>query len=142
MAHLPPAPWPVAQEWGLWGRKGAARGGLGLGWLGTECGIFIALLSHPQTPGGSTEKAGRGWLMDLPSSDSVLGSCAPSTVLSCLDPELHRRFYSPGKKFWPQPPVSSVCVCVSRSVVSDSLRPHGLQPARLLWPWHTLSLVQ
>ena len=28
-----------------------------------------------------------------------------------------------------------VCVCVSRSVVSDSLRPHGLQPARLLSPW-------
>ena len=26
-------------------------------------------------------------------------------------------------------------VCVSRSVVSDSLRPHGLQPARLLCPW-------
>ena len=33
-----------------------------------------------------------------------------------------------------------VCVCVSvcvlsRSVVSDSLRPHGLYPARLLCPW-------
>ena len=28
------------------------------------------------------------------------------------------------------------CVCVSRSVVSDSLQPHGLQPARLLCPWH------
>ena len=25
----------------------------------------------------------------------------------------------------------------SRSVVSDSLRPHGLQPARLLCPWHS-----
>ena len=24
---------------------------------------------------------------------------------------------------------------LSRSVVSDSLRPRGLQPARLLWPW-------
>ena len=31
---------------------------------------------------------------------------------------------------------STVCdVCVSRSVVSDSLRPHGLQPTRLLCPW-------
>ena len=26
-------------------------------------------------------------------------------------------------------------VCVSHSVMSDSLRPHGLQPARLLCPW-------
>ena len=28
-----------------------------------------------------------------------------------------------------------VCVCVSRSVLSNSLRPHGLKPARLLCPW-------
>ena len=28
-----------------------------------------------------------------------------------------------------------VCVCVSCSVVSDSLWPHGLQPTRLLCPW-------
>ena len=28
-----------------------------------------------------------------------------------------------------------VCVCVSRSVVSKSMGPHGLQPARLLYPW-------
>ena len=28
-----------------------------------------------------------------------------------------------------------VCLCVSRSVVSDSLQPHRLQPARLLCPW-------
>ena len=30
-----------------------------------------------------------------------------------------------------------VCVC-AYSVVSDSLRPHGLEPARLLWPWNLL----
>ena len=31
----------------------------------------------------------------------------------------------------------SMCVCVlSRSVVTYSLRPHGLQPARLLCPWN------
>ena len=29
----------------------------------------------------------------------------------------------------------NLIVCVSRSVVSDSLRPHGLQPARLPCPW-------
>ena len=29
----------------------------------------------------------------------------------------------------------SVCVCVSCSVVSDSLQPRGLKPARLLCPW-------
>ena len=29
------------------------------------------------------------------------------------------------------------CVCVSRSVVSDSLRPHELQPARLPCPWNS-----
>ena len=28
-----------------------------------------------------------------------------------------------------------VCVCDSCSVMSDSLQPHGLQPARLLHPW-------
>ena len=30
-----------------------------------------------------------------------------------------------------------LCVCVSHSVVSDSLRPHGLWPARLLCPWNS-----
>ena len=29
-----------------------------------------------------------------------------------------------------------LCVSVSRSVVSDSLRPHGLQPTRLHCPWN------
>ena len=29
-----------------------------------------------------------------------------------------------------------VCVCVQVSAVSDSLQPHGLQPARLLCPWN------
>ena len=28
-------------------------------------------------------------------------------------------------------------MCVSRSVMSNSLRPHGLQPARLLCPWNS-----
>ena len=28
-----------------------------------------------------------------------------------------------------------VCVCVSHSVMYDSLRPHGLYPTRLLCPW-------
>ena len=28
-------------------------------------------------------------------------------------------------------------VCISCSVVSDSLRPHGLQPSRLLCPWNS-----
>ena len=32
--------------------------------------------------------------------------------------------------------VRTTCVCMlGRSVVSDSLRPHGLKPARLLCPW-------
>ena len=30
-----------------------------------------------------------------------------------------------------------MCVCVSCSVMSDSLRPHELQPARLLCPWNS-----
>ena len=29
----------------------------------------------------------------------------------------------------------TVCAALSRSVVSDSLRPHELQPTRLLCPW-------
>ena len=28
-----------------------------------------------------------------------------------------------------------LCVCVSRSVMSTSVGPHGLQPAKLLYPW-------
>ena len=28
-----------------------------------------------------------------------------------------------------------LCVCISHSVMSDSLQPHGLQPTRLLCPW-------
>ena len=32
-------------------------------------------------------------------------------------------------------PFSTSCAVLSRSVVSDSLLPHGLQPARLLCPW-------
>ena len=31
-----------------------------------------------------------------------------------------------------------VCVCVSHSIVSDSLQPQGLQPSRLLCPWDSL----
>ena len=31
----------------------------------------------------------------------------------------------------------SLCVYVSRSVVSDVLQPHGLQPASLLCPWNS-----
>ena len=30
-----------------------------------------------------------------------------------------------------------LCKCVSRSVMSDSLQPHELQPARLLCPWNS-----
>ena len=31
--------------------------------------------------------------------------------------------------------IYTMCVCVSCLVVSDSLLPHGLKPARLLCPW-------
>ena len=31
-----------------------------------------------------------------------------------------------------------VCMCVSHSVVSSSLQPHGLQPTRALCPWNSL----
>ena len=33
--------------------------------------------------------------------------------------------------------MQNVCVCVSHSVMSDSLRPHGLWFARLLCPWNS-----
>ena len=32
-----------------------------------------------------------------------------------------------------------VCVCVSRSILCNSLQPHGLSPTRLLCPWDSLS---
>ena len=35
----------------------------------------------------------------------------------------------------PRPPQAIRSDQISRSVVSDSLRPHGLQPTRLLCPW-------
>ena len=28
-----------------------------------------------------------------------------------------------------------MCMCVSRSIMSDSLQPHGLESSRLLCPW-------
>ena len=34
--------------------------------------------------------------------------------------------------------VITLSISISRSVVSDFLRPHGLQPARLLCPWDSL----
>ena len=34
---------------------------------------------------------------------------------------------------------TSICVCVSHSVMSDSLRPHELEPTRLLCPWNSPS---
>ena len=49
-----------------------------------------------------------------------------------MSPALAGRFLTtgpPGKSF------EYVCVCVSRSVVSDSLQPHGLEPTRILCPW-------
>ena len=33
--------------------------------------------------------------------------------------------------------LSDICVCVSHSVMSDSLRPYALKPARLLCPWNS-----
>ena len=32
---------------------------------------------------------------------------------------------------------SLCCVCLVTSVLSDSLLPHGLWPARLFWPWNS-----
>ena len=31
-----------------------------------------------------------------------------------------------------------ICVCVSHSVMSNSLQPHGQWPTKLLFPWHSL----
>ena len=36
---------------------------------------------------------------------------------------------------WGSPFCISVCVCVSCSVIPDSLQPHGLQPTTFLCPW-------
>ena len=42
-------------------------------------------------------------------------------------------------KYKHSPLCSQRSVCVSCSVVSDSLTPHGLQPTRLLYPWDSPS---
>ena len=42
------------------------------------------------------------------------------------------------QEYWsglPLPSPFSLCCCQVDSVVSDSVRPHGLQPTRLLHPW-------
>ena len=50
--------------------------------------------------------------------------------------------WNPGKNFFlksqeERDSMQTVCVCVSCSVMSDSLWPHGLQPGRLLCPWNS-----
>ena len=50
------------------------------------------------------------------------------------------RLWAEGASMWEDSGVRGVCVCVcvcvlSRSVVSNPLWPHGLQPTRLLCPW-------
>ena len=37
----------------------------------------------------------------------------------------------------PESPSFLLCLCVSCSVVSNSLQPHGLEPTRLLCPWNS-----
>ena len=56
----------------------------------------------------------------------------PRLGIEPVSPALASRFLTtgpPGKSF------VYVCVCVSRSVVSDSLQPRRLYPTRLLCPW-------
>ena len=52
--------------------------------------------------------------------------------------ELVREVKIPVKKYWKERSLFSVKrVSESCSVVSDSLRPHGLQPTSLLCPWNS-----
>ena len=57
---------------------------------------------------------------------------SPPTYLFSLNP----RFSSDSSKSTPSPVYTSVCLCVlSRSAMSDSVRPFGLEPTRFLCPW-------
>ena len=78
--------------------------------------------------------------------NSSVNACRVTSVLSdflwsCgLWPArlLCQRRGSPGKNtgvYWPILVAIPFCVVLSHSVVSDSLRPHGLQPSSLLCPW-------
>ena len=73
----------------------------------------------------------------LPSS--VRPSQAPEYAgVSCHDwPLLSSIFISQQHKpiSWPEAKSPLCCAVLSHSVVSNSLRPHGLEPARLLCPW-------
>ena len=62
--------------------------------------------------------------------DIILSSFLPSVPCRVLLPscQIRKRSYSLCRL---------PCESVSRSVVSDSLRPHALQPARLLYPRHS-----
>ena len=80
----------------------------------------VVLPTAASATGELPAAAGSGWVswwVNLPHLDHNLSSLSFSVVLwhLCL-----------------------VCMCVlSHSVVSDSLQPHGLKPARLLCPWNS-----
>ena len=73
-------------------------------------------------------------LVNLVSTSSTTLKSSGKSRPPCLVPNLRGKAFSLS-------PLSMMCVCVCVCVcvkwlsMSDSLRPHGLQPARLLCPW-------
>ena len=57
----------------------------------------------------------------------------PDPGIEPTSPALADRFFTTETSR--KPHIKGGCVCVIYSVVSNSLQPHGLQPARLLCPW-------
>ena len=66
----------------------------------------------------------------------LLGSRAQAKQFCCTGLIAPRHVDLPGSGIEPVSP-TLVCVYVSHSVVSSSLRLHGLQPPRLLCPWNS-----
>ena len=75
---------------------------------------------------------GRGLCLLVASSSAPLPATPTHLLIPlCTFPHaMHRRLF-------PSPDLYNVSSSVSHSVVSDSLRPHGLWPARLLCLWNS-----
>ncbi|XDA83223.1 hypothetical protein R6Z07F_013117 [Ovis aries] len=78
--------------------------------------------------------------MPSPSARSVLQGTSHRGFLASLlshDTPLLLAQDTAGYRLAQGDPERYVCVCSVASVVSTSVRPHGLQPARLLCPWNS-----
>jgi len=78
-------------------------------------------------------------VISSPISSSILGTYRPGEfIISVLSFRLFTQFMGFSRQeYWSSLPFPSPACCQVASVVSDSVRPHGLQPTRVLCPWNS-----